>query len=97
MSKFTVTCQPCDYTCSIWIECDESKAKEYGDELCRQIFNDEDAFQILPGHLSEEAVGVHFKGEGPLEELLNQYQNPELDQPKEWFLERGFVTSFGSF
>ncbi len=97
MNKFTATCYASggDYLCSVWLECDENVVKQYSKELCFHLFDEASVFQLLPGHLSQEEVGVHFPEEWTLEDSTKVHCNPEFDKPEEWFLERGYVSSFG--
>jgi len=103
MSKFTVTCLPLgggefggtDSLCAVWLECDDDKVQEYGNKICREIFNGEESFQILSGHLSQEEVKVGDPGESTLEQIM-EYSD-DSDPKEEWYLDRGFIMAFGSF
>ena len=93
MTKFTAECLVCDHTVSLWLDCDETNVKQYSQELAEQVWQEGiEIVKILPGHVSQKEIKVSWPGEGTLDEAINTWS----DQPAEWFLERGFVSSFGA-
>ena len=90
-------CLVCDHTVSLWLDCDETNVKKYSQELAEQVWQEGiEIVKILPKHVSQEEINVSWPGEGTLDEVINTWGDPTEDKPAEWFLERGFVSSFGS-